>query len=85
LSLLDPVSGTAESAATVTTAHMTFAANGTGSPGAGTWKIGECIANSGTAITQNDWVLGYAFVVNGTPAPGSTAVRPGGGTAPHNG
>jgi hypothetical protein len=82
---LDPAPGGAFSNVTVTTNRATYAANGVGAPGAGTWLIGECVNDTSTtqAIDSNDWTLGHAFVVNGTPAPGSTAVKPGG--ASHNG
>ncbi|HEX5193465.1 MAG TPA: hypothetical protein VFW09_11735 [Solirubrobacteraceae bacterium] len=74
VTLLDTVVGGAFSNVTISTTRVTYAANGTGSPGAGTWKIGECVDNTGTTntITGNDWSLGYAFVVNGTVAPGSS-------------
>jgi hypothetical protein len=84
LSPLDPVAGTAVSVVNFTTNKLTYAANGTGTPGAGTWKIGECVEDNGT-LDNTDWALGYAFVVNGTPAPGSTAVKPAGGAPAHNG
>jgi hypothetical protein len=59
----------------VGTTRLTYAAEGTGSPGPGTWKIGECVDNTSTVNTigPNDYTLGYAFVVNGSVAPGSTA------------
>jgi hypothetical protein len=84
---LDPQPGGAFSNVLVTTTRATYAANGVGTPGAGSWKIGECVFNTSAtqAIDSNDWTLGHAFVVNGTPAPGSTAVKPGGAAASHNG
>jgi hypothetical protein len=67
--------GGAFSNVTVSATRLTYAAEGTGSPGAGTWKIGECVENTSATNTigPNDYTLGYAFVVNGTVAPGSTA------------
>jgi hypothetical protein len=84
---LDPAPGGAFSNVTVTTTRATYAADETGTPGAGTWTIGECVDNTSAvqAIDANDWTLGYAFVVNGTPAPGSSAVKPAAGAASHTG
>lgn len=51
---------------TVTTTRIPFAISQAGVPGAGTWNIGMCVQDlSNTqAIDQNDWSIGYAFVVN---------------------
>lgn len=75
VTLLDPLASGAFSNVTVTTTRATYAAQGTGAPGAGTFKIGECVNNTSTtqAINENDYTIGHAFIVNGTAAPGSTS------------
>jgi hypothetical protein len=75
VTLLDPLASGAFSNVTVTTTRATYAAEGTGAPGVGTWKIGECVNNTSTTqtINENDYTIGHAFVVNGTAAPGSTS------------
>jgi hypothetical protein len=58
----------------VGTTRLGYPASASGSPGAGTWRIGECVDNTtANPIDDPDWTLGYAFVVNGSAGPGSTA------------
>jgi hypothetical protein len=45
--------------------RISYPANATGAPGAGSWNIGECVNNTGAnAINNNDFAMGYAYVVN---------------------
>jgi hypothetical protein len=52
---------------TVSTTRVSFGANQVGTPGAGTWDVGECVTNLSTtqALDTNDFSTGYAFVSNG--------------------
>lgn len=52
----------------LTTTREVYGESATGSPGAGTWKVGICVKDYDTAqaINNNDYSVGYAFVVNGT-------------------
>jgi hypothetical protein len=79
LTLLDTITPAGYSISTATTTRIPFAADAAGAPGAGTWKIGECVNNTSAtvAVDGNDYVSGYAFVTTGTPVPGSSAVKPG--------
>jgi hypothetical protein len=53
--------------------RSSYPASASGSPGAGTWRIGECVNNNtANPIDDSDFTIGYAFVVNGSAAPGST-------------
>jgi hypothetical protein len=73
VTLLDLKVSGAFSIVTVGTTRISYPANAVGAPGAGTWKIGECVNNTGAtnAIDQNDFVMGYAFVVNAVSTPGT--------------
>jgi hypothetical protein len=79
LTLLDTLTPAGFSISVATTTRIPFAAASAGAPGAGTWKIGECVDNTSTtqALDNNDYVSGYAYVTTGTPVPGSSAVKPG--------
>jgi hypothetical protein len=79
LTLLDTLTPAGFSISTATTTRIPFAADAAGAPGAGTWKIGECVSNTSAtqALDVTDYVSGYAFVTTGTPVPGSSAVKPG--------
>ena len=79
LTLLDTLTPAGYSISIATTTRIPFAAAAAGSPGAGTWKIGECVNNTSTtqALDNDDYVSGYAYVTNGSPVPGSSAVKPG--------
>ena len=78
MKLLDPNPGVAVSAVDVNTNKATYTADGAGAPGAGTWLVGECAENySANAVNNNDWALGYAFVVNGAAVEGSSIAAKG--------
>jgi hypothetical protein len=74
VSLLDTKVSGAFSIVTIGSPRISYPADAVGVPGiAGTWKIGECVNNIGAtnAISDNDFVMGYAFVVNAVSTPGS--------------
>jgi hypothetical protein len=55
---------------TATTARVPFGNAWTGTPGAGTWLIGECVDNTSAtqAVDSNDWSTGYAAVIDASTA-----------------
>jgi hypothetical protein len=74
VTLLDQKVNGAFSIVTVGDTRISYPADAVGAPGvAGTWKIGECVDNTGAtnAINNNDFVMGYAFVVNAVSTPGT--------------
>jgi hypothetical protein len=54
-----------QAAVAMDTPERVYSESQSGVPGAGTWKIGLCIQNPGaTAITHNDYSIGWAIVTN---------------------
>jgi hypothetical protein len=51
---------------TASTTRIPFAVSATGTPGAGTWKVGVCVRNESSteALDSNDYSIGYALVAN---------------------
>ena len=61
-----------------TPGRISYPAAATGAPGAGTWKIGECVDNTGAtnAINNNDFAMGFAYVANGSVVTGAVPGPP---------
>jgi hypothetical protein len=79
VTLLNLKVGGAFSIVTVGFPRISYPANATGAPGAGSWKIGECVNNTGAtfAISNNDFAMGDAYVVNGAVVTGAVPTGPG--------
>jgi hypothetical protein len=68
LKQLDSTSGSFYIITSTAAVRGVYPASAVGSPGAGTWLVGECVDNTGTsAFNNNDFSIGYAFVANGIP------------------
>jgi hypothetical protein len=78
VTLLNLKVGGAFSIVTIGDTRISYPANATGVPGTGTWKIGECVNNTGAtnAINNNDFAMGYAYVVNGSVVTGAVPGPP---------
>lgn len=68
LHYIDDNTGNAVEAVTPTTNPAVAGVSQTGVPGSGTWKVGVCVDNlSGQAWNLNDWSVGWAMVMAGSP------------------
>ena len=68
--------GIAYSVGQLTTTRVSWAASASITPGAGTWKVGYCVRNSGPGdIVNTDYVNGWVQVVNGGIAVSSAASK----------